>query len=107
MISIHQNYFTSPQYYGVQVFYSGNNPESKVLAQSIQKSAVTHIQKENKRQIKQSGKEIWLLHNVKTPAIMVECGFLSNQMELEKLKEDAYQNDIAFMISMGILNYYL
>ena len=107
LISVHQNYFTDSKYYGVQVFYSGNNAGSKVLAQKVQESVVALIQKENKRQIKQSGKEIWLLDKVKTPAIMVECGFLSNQNELTKLKDDAYQNDIAFMISMGILNYYL
>ncbi len=107
LISIHQNYFSLPQYYGVQVFYSGNHLESKKIAQEVQSSSVNHLQKDNKRQIKLSGKEIWLLYNVKTPAIMVECGFLSNQNELNKLKDDAYQNEIAFMISIGIINYYL
>ena len=107
LISIHQNYFTDSKYYGVQVFHSKNHQESNILAQYIQDSAVSHIQKDNIRKIKASGKEIWLLHNVKTPAIMVECGFLSNQTELSKLKNDKYQNDIAFMISMGIVDYYL
>lgn len=106
LISIHQNYFTSSEYYGVQVFYSKNHSESEILAGYIQNSAVSHIQKENKRQIKPSGKEIWLLHNTQCPAIMIECGFLSNSEELEKLKDDTYQKDIAFMITMGIINYY-
>lgn len=106
LISIHQNYFTSPEYYGVQVFYSKNHSESKLLAQSVQNSAVSLLQKENNRKIKPCGKEIWLMHNCHRPAIMVECGFMSNTVELSKLKDNSYQNEVAFMISMGIINYY-
>lgn len=106
LISIHQNYFTSSEYYGVQVFYSKNHSDSINIAKSVQNSAVSLLQKENKRSIKPCGSEIWLMHNCQRPAIMVECGFMSNYNELCNLKDDNYQNKIAFMISIGILNYY-
>ena len=105
LISIHQNHFSNPKYHGTQVFYSKNNSESKVLAQSIQDSVVKNIQKDNKREVKQTGTEIYLLYHAKNPAVMVECGFLSNTSELEKLKDEKYQMKMAFSIFSGIIKY--
>jgi N-acetylmuramoyl-L-alanine amidase len=38
--------------------------------------------------------------------VLVECGFLSNKAELEKLKDKDYQNKMAFSIYCGILEYF-
>ena len=102
-VSIHQNHFTSEKYSGTQVFYSKNDPRSKLLAESIQKSVVKNIQPENKRAVKPSGTEIYLLYHSNAPAVLVECGFLSNAEETNKLKTEDYQSKISFAVACGII----
>ena len=104
-LSIHQNYFRESKYWGTQVFYSVNNPESKIIAESIQNSTKNKIQLNNNRKIKQSGKEIFLLNNIKTPAVMVECGFMSNYSEALLLEDFSYQLKMSLSIIDGINNY--
>ena len=104
-VSIHQNHFTQPRYRGTQVFYSGNLPESRSLAQSIQQAVTQSVQPENTRTVKRSGTEIYLLYHAVRPAVMVECGFLSNPQETELLKTDAYQQKLAMAICKGIIEY--
>lgn len=101
LLSIHQNHYEGTSSCGTQVFYSGNNPLSEKIAESIQKTVVSDIQSNNKRLIKKSGKEIYLLCHAKIPAVMVECGFLSNPQEAEKLNTEDYQKLMAFEIFKG------
>ena len=63
------------------------------------------IQPENKRAIKPADKKIFLLNNAQIPAIVVECGFLSNEEEASKLGNKEYQEKIAFSIYCGILEF--
>lgn len=100
-LSIHQNHYEGTSSCGTQVFYSGNNPLSEKLADSIQKTIVSDVQPENKRLIKRSGREIYLLNNAQIPSVMVECGFLSNPAEAEKLNSEDYQKLMAFEIFKG------
>ncbi len=104
-LSIHQNYFTQSKYSGAQVFYSRNNPESKLIAESLQRNIVANIQSENDRQVKQSGTEIYLLYHAEIPAVMVECGFLSNSSEALLLSDESYQNEMALSIVEGLIDY--
>lgn len=104
-LSIHQNSYPYPNNTGTQVFYSPNHPESQALAASIQQSVIRLIQPRNTRKVKKSGTEIYLLYQAKTPAVMVECGFMSNAQETEKLRTQAYQNELALSIFYGVLNY--
>ncbi len=105
LLSVHQNYFTESKYSGTQVFYSKNNPDSEVLADEIQKSVVSALQPDNTRQIKESGTDIYLLYHSQVPSVMVECGFMSNEAETEKLKDEDYQQKMAEAIVEGLLNY--
>jgi N-acetylmuramoyl-L-alanine amidase len=105
-ISIHQNTFGQSKYYGTQVFYSANNDFSRVLAKEIQETVKNMLQPENERQIKKAEKNLYILYHAKSPAVMVECGFLSNPAESEKLKSDSYQNQMAFSILSGTLKFY-
>ena len=105
LLSIHQNKFSQAKYSGTQVFYSGNHPSGQLLADCIQRSVVSALQSQNTREIKRSGSEIYLLHTAQHPAVMVECGFLSNQEELSKLKDSNYQSKIAFCILYGIIDF--
>lgn len=104
-VSIHQNHFSESVYNGTQVFYSKNNPGSILLADLIRQSVVSVLQKENTREIKQSGTDIYLLYHAESPSVMVECGFLSNKDDTEKLKDENYQRKLAFVIAMGICDY--
>ncbi len=106
VISIHQNQFNDSSYFGTQVFYSKNNENSKILAETIRKSVTQLLQNDNKRECKQADKSIYLLDNATVPAVIVECGFLSNESEREKLKTVEYQNEMAYAICLGFLEYY-
>lgn len=105
VISLHQNKFTVPKYSGTQLFYSANHPDSVVLAQSIRESVVAWIQPLNTRELKKATDDVYLLHHTSTPAVLVECGFLSNPEEREKLKTPAYQQQMAFAVMVGYWNY--
>ena len=105
VISIHQNKFPQEQYYGAQVFYSYNDENSSLLAESIRDSICNFIQPENNRQCKETTKDIYLLYNSKVPSVIVECGFISNVSEANLLKNKEYQRKIAYSIFIGYLNY--
>lgn len=105
-LSIHQNHFTSSRYSGAQIFYSQKTEGSKELAENIKSRVVELLQPENKRETKPSTSSIYLLWNTKVTAVMVECGFLSNESEAEKLNNPAYQKQMAFAIYSGFLDYY-
>lgn len=105
LISIHQNHFTESKYYGAQVFYSGNREESAQLAEAIRQNIVSSLQPENRRENKEAEKNIYLLYNCQVPAVLVECGFLSNPDEAAKLNTEAYQKSVAAVIYNGLIDY--
>lgn len=105
LVSIHQNQFSQSQYSGAQMFYSPNNPESAQLAECIRESVVSSLQPDNTRQNKEAGEEIYLLTHCQVPAVLVECGFLSNPEEANLLSQEAYQQDMAAAIYNGIVSF--
>lgn len=105
-VSIHQNKFPDSKYHGTQIFYSKNNPKSMDLAQAVRKSVTEFLQSDNEREIKEANKKIYLLNNAKIPAIVVECGFLSNPEECAKLADKNYQSEMAFSVYCGLMDYF-
>lgn len=105
LVSIHQNKFDNSAYSGAQLFYSSNHDDSRVLAESIRGAITSLLQKDNTRELKPAGSDIYLLDHAEVPAVIVECGFLSNQEERSKLMDDAYQNEMAYAVAMGVLEY--
>ena len=105
-ISIHMNQFPDSRYSGPQVFYSGNNKQSEILAKHIQESLAETVNPVMKREIKKADGSIYLLKKATIPAVLVECGFLSNSEELAKLTEESYQKKLAWAIYCGILQYF-
>lgn len=105
LVSIHQNKFDNSAYSGAQVFYSSNNDKSRVLAESIRNSVVSLLQNDNTRELKPANSDIYLLDNATVPAVIVECGFLSNDEERAKLLDSGYQSEMAYSIAMGVLEY--
>ena len=106
VISIHQNKFTESEYYGTQIFYSPQNEKSKILAENIKFSVKSLLQPENERECKKADSGIYLLNNTDKPAVIVECGFISNNEELQKLLTDSYQKQMSYSIVTGFLDYY-
>lgn len=105
-VSVHQNHFSEKKYSGAQVFYSPNfSEQSSALAQIIQTEIVETLQPENTRQIKSCGTSVYLIYEAVRPAVLVECGFLSNDNEAELLKNTDYQKQMAQCISKGIIKY--
>ena len=102
LLSIHQNKFTQSKYFGTQIFYSENNPKSFEIADKIKTSVVKLTQPDNTRETK-PGKDIFLLSQIQNPAVIVECGFLSNPDEAAKLNSNDYQQQLAFAIYCGFL----
>ena len=94
-ISVHQNKFPQAECAGVQVYYSGNDSRSAKLAEKIRSVCAAYLQPGNTRQTKRAGSEIYVLDRCVCPAVLVECGFLSNPAELEKLKTEEYRKKLA------------
>lgn len=102
-VSIHLNKYSNSQPKGTQVFYSQKTTESKLLAQSIQQTVKELLQSDNHREIKPATRDTYLLYNAPIPAVIVECGFLSNPAELALLKTEEYQKKMAFAVYCGII----
>lgn len=104
LLSIHQNFFTENQYSGAQVFYSANDPRGAALAEAIRASITETLQPENTRQNK-VGEGVYLLEQCRVPAVLVECGFLSNPEEAAALADPDYQKQMAQAIYNGLVRY--
>ncbi len=103
-VSIHQNSYPEEYVHGAQVFFYTGSREGQALAQDIQEELVARVDPENKRQVK-ANDSYYLLKKTGIPIVIVECGFLSNSAEAEKLCTEAYQKRVAWAIHMGILRY--
>ena len=101
LVSIHQNFFEQSRYFGAQVFYS-DSAESHALAEKTQTLLRETLDAANRRECKPS-KGVYLMQHVTCPAILVECGFLSNPAEAEKLQNKLYQQKIAAAVSAALI----
>lgn len=102
LISIHQNHFENEAEWGTQVWFSPNDEISPTLADKILLSVKKNIQPENKRENKVSDNSYYILYKAQKPSVMVECGFVSNKNENNKLQDKEYQKDMAYSILAGI-----
>lgn len=105
-ISIHQNYFTESKYKGAQTFYDPKSPQSKTAALIIQNSLKDNTDNSNLRLPMQIEASKLLFKDLKIPAVLVECGFLSNPEEARVLSTKEYQQKLAFSIYLGIIQYF-
>lgn len=103
-VSIHQNSYPEEYVHGAQVFYYVNSVEGKKLAQKLQDRLIQEADPENTRQIKDNN-SYFLLKKTKAPLVIVECGFLSNEREAEKMQSDDYQDAVAWAVYLGIMDY--
>lgn len=102
-VSIHLNKFPDPQYHGAQVFYSANSAVGKPLAEAVQRALVEGCDPENRRAAKQAEGSVYLMRALTCPAVIVECGFLSNPEEESRLADENYHKKLALCIVTGYL----
>lgn len=98
LISIHQNFFPSSKYHGAQVFYGGN-PRSQPWAELTRTTLRSCLDPENQREAKPIDRGIYLMNHISCPALLIECGFLSNPEERCLLKDGSYQTALAAAIA--------
>ena len=100
-LSIHLNYLTDRSYFGPQVFY---DKENKLLAQIIQETLNKNLN--SNRNIKKIPNKTYMYSKLNIKGVLIECGFLSNNDEAQKLNTEIYQQKIASLIKDAIINYF-
>ncbi len=103
LLSIHQNKYASPGPRGAQVFY-GNVDGSEELARETQ--AKLSLLSGGRRSAAPISPEIYLMREARCPAILVECGFLSNPEELQLLTSAPYQTKLSLAIAAACVAQY-
>jgi len=101
-LSIHMNKFSLSEYSGLQVWYSSGDEKSRELAGYIQSYASTWLDPDNHRDIKKATSSIYVLDHARMPAVLVECGFLSNADECARLGTEEYQTKTALTIFSAV-----
>ena len=102
LISIHQNTFPQAQYRGTQVFYAPTEG-SQPLAAHLQTAVRSALQPENTREVKKIPDTVYLMNHISCPAVLVECGFVSNPDEEALLRDGGYQTRLAAVLTAAWL----
>lgn len=105
-VSIHMNRFPVEKYSGLQVYYSENHENSIVLAQIVQNVAEEALRNTHGRKVKSAGDSIYIMAHLEIPAVLVECGFLSNFEETALLKTENYQKKLAMCLYASLIQYF-
>ena len=92
LVSIHMNHFADSRYSGPQVFFAPTEG-SRELAKGMQDTLRKFVSPNNNRQVKPAN-GIYLMQHVSCPAILVECGFISNHQENALLNDPVYQQQL-------------
>jgi N-acetylmuramoyl-L-alanine amidase len=102
VVSIHMNTFPLESCYGAQAFYRKGNERGKALSESIQRQLISILK--SPKTITLAG-DYYILNCTDLPAVIVECGYLTNPMEERLLQTREYQNRVAYAILCGILEF--
>ncbi|MBO7344397.1 MAG: N-acetylmuramoyl-L-alanine amidase [Clostridia bacterium] len=103
-VSVHMNKFSVSSRRGAQVFYKSSDEYSKLLAQSVQNSF--NEMESAPRECSILTGDYFILNCSKYASIIAECGFLSNPQDEMLLISEEYQEQIAYAIFKGIIDYF-
>ncbi len=101
-ISIHMNKFSLPSSIGAQTFYKLDDSLSKNLAENIQTLLIKNV--ENARKLTLKG-DYLVLNSAKCPAVLVECGFLSNEKDEKRLQTKSFRENLCYQIFCGVIKF--
>ena len=105
LLSIHQNSLpSSPVTHGAQVFWN-RQEGAEALARTLQAGLNPVVNTHRAKEPKQIPDSIYLMNHVDAPAVLVECGFLSNREEAARLQQEDYQKTLAAVIAAGYLRW--
>lgn len=104
-VGIHMNAFPQEKYSGLTVYYSKNHPSGYDAAMGLQSTVKATLQPDNNRAIKAAGSNIYLLDRLQFPAVLIECGFLSNHEECEKLSSEEYRQQLSFVFFASLVSF--
>ena len=102
LLSIHQNTYTSSRYSGSHVFYAPTEG-SQPLAEHFQNSIKAALQPDNERAVKRIPDSVYIMNRVTCPAVLIECGFLTNPEEEALLRDEDYQRKLSAVIAAAWL----
>ncbi len=103
-VSIHQNHFPTAQAGGAQVIYAPG-AESETLGRIMHQNIINALYPYCRRVAEPAAKKLYILSHVQCPAVLVECGFVSNPSDLENLKRPAFQTSLAVLMMASYLQY--
>lgn len=101
-VSIHMNKFPAENCSGLQVYYSGNHSSSQTLAERVQSYTRSYLSPDNHRLAKRATSSIFILDRIRIPAVLVECGFISNREEAKLLGDAGYQKKLSALLAAGL-----
>lgn len=104
-VGIHMNAFPQEKYSGLTVYYSKNHPSGYDAATGLQAAVKSALQPDNNRAIKAAGSNIYLLNRLECPAVLIECGFLSNREECVKLSSEEYRQQLSFVFFSSLASF--
>jgi N-acetylmuramoyl-L-alanine amidase len=108
LVSVHYNWASSPRASGIEIFYYGKAEswrlaKSKQLAQNILARMISQTGAPS-RGLKEGN--FCVIRETHMPAVLIECGFLTNPEELKKISDTRYLEKIAQSIAEGIDAYF-
>lgn len=98
LLSIHQNTYPGSRYHGAHVFYAPIEG-SQELAEHVQNSIKAALQPDNERAVKRIPDTVYIMNHVTCPAVLIECGFLTNPEEEALLRDEDYQRKLSAVIA--------
>ena len=102
VVSIHMNSFPLQSAIGAQVFYKKDNNEGKILADCMQGQLNKSVK--NAKKTSKVG-DYYMVNCTNLPAVLVECGYLSNKEEETLLQNKDYQNKFCYCLCCGIIDF--
>lgn len=103
LISIHQNSFFSPGTSGTEVYHFRGDAEGEKIGNAILCSIVNSLSTTNRGN---RTADFYILRESKVSSIVIECMYISNPAEEERLRDDTVRDEIAKAIYRGIIEYY-
>ena len=104
LISIHQNCYPTSQPSGAQVLYSANG-KSETFGKLMHQNLVSTLDPQNRRVAEPDKNKLYILSNVDCPAILVECGFVSNHSDVTKLTDSRYQTALSTVLMASFIQF--
>lgn len=104
LLSIHQNHYQEQRYRGAQVFYRSDSASAS-WGEYTQNQLITQLDPQNTRMSKPISQDIYLMNHINCRALLVECGFLSNPEDNQRLESECYQKQLASVLLTSYITY--